>query len=168
MVYNIFKWGKREKAEEIVSHSRLNCSCYTVAEAPTPTSPNNMNASESNYETQPQHKQSVGVAHVECTTTAHIENHFVNGNKQAHRTDACHRQQTDQHTISTVHVYLIFVTLFTCVCTIVLLLSIRINQANDGTQLGDKLHAELIGRHEIEQMVQRILNDMKISGNAFR
>lgn len=164
-ICNRFKWGNREKAKEIASHSRLNCSCCSTSTASTST--NNMSTSESNYETQPQHKQSAGVAHVECTA-AHNEHHCVNGNKQpAHTTDAYHRRQ-NQHTISTVNVYLIFVTLFICICTISTLLCTRIYQLNDVTQLRDNLTTEFVGRHDIEQIVRSILDDMENGGKEFR
>lgn len=179
MLYNLrdqifgrFKCENREKAEEITSHPKFKCTCYSK----TVASSNNMDENECNYETQPQqHKQMVGIAHVECTaddgavaTVSHNKNHFVNGNKQQHNIEPSHRRQTQHTTISTANVYLIFATLFICICTITALLCTYIYQLHDVMQLRDNLTSELVGRRDIENIVRNVLKDMRSDDNEFR
>lgn len=156
------------KPSASVHSAKVKCSFCSPIVASTV----NMTNRKSNYETQPQHKQTATDAHAQpCTNN---KNHLINDNK--HCVDAYHRQadhhRRHQHhlqdTMSTVNVYLVVVTLVVCMCTIGALLCTYIYQLNDVRQLRDNVASQLIERRDIEQIVRSILNDAEQDGREFR
>lgn len=142
--------------------AEVKCPCRSSIAASTA----NMTDCKSNYETQPQLKQTAADAHVQqCTNN---KNHFINGHKHsvnAYRRQSDHRQH---NTMSTGNVYLVVATLVVCMCTIGALLCTYIYQLNDVRQLRDNLASQLIGRRDIEQIVRSILSDMERDGGGLR
>ncbi|XP_055319441.1 uncharacterized protein LOC129577050 [Sitodiplosis mosellana] len=131
---------------------------------------------KSNYQLQPQHKQ--------LTTTTTADQRSLSSQQQHHQyidnTQQC-RQQQQHHCrpdhlnnqnrirnnqnklneISIFSVYLLFATLFVCICTIAVLLFTYINRANDIVQLRDSLTSEFIARSDIDEIIQNVLREVK-------
>lgn len=147
----------------------FSLSCTKAATA------NEMNSSETNYESQPQQRKQLH-------------------DKQEHTTECCNQQQehklkndninTQQYHInnqnkirlnqnklnelSIFSVYLLFATLFVCICTIAALLFTYINRASDIIQLRDSLASEFIVRNDIDEIIRNVIRDMRNADDGHR
>ncbi|XP_031630325.1 uncharacterized protein LOC116345246 [Contarinia nasturtii] len=128
---------------------------------------------KSNYDAQPQHKQSTATT----TTTPQqfiSRQYHNNDNIQQHKhrlTNHLNHQnrirnnQNKLNEISIFSVYLLFATLFVCICTIAVLLFTYMNRANDIVQLRDSLTTEFISRTDIDDIIRNVLREMKNKNN---
>lgn len=63
--------------------------------------------------------------------------------------------------ISFFSIYILFASLFICICTIAVLLITYINRVTDLAQIRDGLKGEFIGKDDIDIIVRNVLNDLK-------
>lgn len=70
-------------------------------------------------------------------------------------------KQIKLNEISIFSVYLLFATLFVCICTIAVLLFTYINRANDIIQIRDSLTSEFIIRSDIDEIIRNVLKGIQ-------
>lgn len=110
--------------------------------------------SESNFHSQPQCKQPL------------LNQYHQNADKH-HQTNQhnIRNNQNKLNEISIFSIYLLFATLFVCICTIAVLLFTYINRTNDIAQLRDTLTSEFIVRGDIDEIIRNVLKDFKNDNN---
>lgn len=137
------------------------------------------NTLQTNYESQPQHKQltteqrSVSEEQQQQKQQQLHNNHHQNHQNHQHRLPSnLHNQnrirnnQNKLNEISIFSVYLLFATLFVCICTIAVLLFTYINRANDIVQLRDSLTSEFIVRSDIDELIRNVLREIKTTDDG--
>lgn len=139
-------------------------------------------ALQSNYESQPQHKQLTTEQqtvleqqqqlllhhhhHQRLTIDNTLENHQQCLSKHLHNQNRIRNNQNKLNEISIFSVYLLFATLFVCICTIAVLLFTYINRANDIVQLRDSLTSEFIVKSDIDELIRNVLREMKTTDDS--
>lgn len=123
---------------------------------------------KSNYQSQPQHKQlTTTTDQRSISSQPHHQNN--DNTRQCHHRLPDHlnnqnrirNNQNKLNEISIFSVYLLFATLFVCICTIAVLLFTYINRANDIVQLRDSLTSEFISRTDIDEIIRNVLREVK-------
>lgn len=93
----------------------------------------------------------------QCLSNQYRQHHHFHQN----RTNPSLNQQKKLNELSIFSVYLLFITLFMCCCTIAALLFTYINRANDIMQLRDSLTSQFIVRNDIDAIIRNVLREMK-------
>lgn len=99
----------------------------------------------------------------QCLTNQYPQHHHFHHphQSQPNRNRMHPHQQKKLNELSIFSVYLLFITLFMCCCTIAALLFTYINRANDIMQLRDSLTSEFIVRNDIDALIRNVLREMK-------
>lgn len=143
--------------------------CFLPSISLSDTDDSDTTTLKSNYESQPQHKQStIDRRSIGDDNTRqwrqqhqHLAEHLNNQNR-------IRNNQNKLNEISIFSVYLLFATVFVCICTIAVLLFTYINRANDIVQLRDSFTSEFIMRSDIDELIRNVLREMKNNGDDDR
>lgn len=140
------------------------------------------NTLKTNYQSQPQHKQLTKTAdrRLLSSSSSSQQQQQQQQHQNSDNTRHCRQQQPHHcpsdhlnnqnrirnnqnklNEISIFSVYLLFATLFVCICTIAVLLFTYINRANDIVQLRDSLTSEFIARSDIDEIIRNVLSEVK-------